>query len=295
MRPALEEKIKKSIHRFQAFEPEDGYYIAFSGGKDSCVVKALADMAGVKYDAHYNVTSVDPPELIRFIREMHPDVIWDYPRYDDGSRITMWNLIAKKGAPPQRTRRYCCKYLKEKSGRGRFNVTGVRWAESLRRRNTRGGIEINFCETTPNEIYDVDNEEERLVRLCRQNIKRILNPIIDWEDQDVWDFIREYKIPYCELYDKGKDRIGCIACPMAGQDGQRLDFEQYPKYKTAYLKAFDRMVEERKRKGKETIWENGEDVMRWWIGNEDDYTGRKKFAYERKRRRRQARNMVQRT
>lgn len=131
-------KVDIAIKRFQTFEPEEGYYLCFSGGKDSVVIKALADMAGVKYDAHYNVTSVDPPELVYFIREYHPDVIWNYPRDKDGNRITMWNLIPKKKMPPTRIARYCCAVLKEGGGEGRFIVTGVRWAESARRKNTRG-------------------------------------------------------------------------------------------------------------------------------------------------------------
>lgn len=85
----LSEKVSASIQRMKAFEPPEGYLLAFSGGKDSVVLKALADMAGVKYTAHYNVTSVDPPELVRFIREKYPDVAWEYPRYSDGKRITM--------------------------------------------------------------------------------------------------------------------------------------------------------------------------------------------------------------
>lgn len=63
------DKVETAIKRLQTFEPPEGYYLAFSGGKDSVVIKALADMAGVKYDAYYNNTSVDPPELIYFIRE----------------------------------------------------------------------------------------------------------------------------------------------------------------------------------------------------------------------------------
>lgn len=69
------DKVQTAIERLKVFEPEEGYYLAFSGGKDSVVVKALANMAGVKYDAHYNVTTVDPPELVQFIKEKHPDVI----------------------------------------------------------------------------------------------------------------------------------------------------------------------------------------------------------------------------
>ena len=118
-----------------------GYYLAFSGGKDSVVIKALADIAGVKYDAHYNVTSVDPPELVQFIREYYKDVKWEYPRYKDGTRATMWNLIPKKKMPPTRIVRYCCEKLKEGGGEGRFVVTGVRWAESAKRKTNRAGLE----------------------------------------------------------------------------------------------------------------------------------------------------------
>lgn len=134
--------VEQAIQRMRTFEPEEGYYLAFSGGKDSVVVKALADMAGVKYDAHYNVTSCDPPELVRFVKT-HKDVQFDYPRYrsgpDEGKIVTMWNLIPKKKMPPTRLARYCCEYLKEHAGEGRFVMTGVRWQESAKRA-LRGGV-----------------------------------------------------------------------------------------------------------------------------------------------------------
>lgn len=63
------DKVKMSLDRIRAFVPDEGYFVAFSGGKDSVVIKALCDLAGVRYDAHYNVTTVDPPELVRFIRK----------------------------------------------------------------------------------------------------------------------------------------------------------------------------------------------------------------------------------
>ena len=109
------DKVEKAIMRLQAYEPPEGYFLCFSGGKDSCVIKALADMAGVKYDAHYSVASVDPPELVRFIKDEHPDVIFDYPRDKDGKVVTMWNLIPRKTMPPTRIVRYCCAYLKEQN------------------------------------------------------------------------------------------------------------------------------------------------------------------------------------
>ena len=110
------DKVEKAIKRLQLYEPPEGYYLCFSGGKDSVVIKALADMAGVKYDAHYNVTSVDPPELVRFIKREYPEVIFEHHYDKNGNRITMWSLIASKQMPPTRLARYCCAYLKESGG-----------------------------------------------------------------------------------------------------------------------------------------------------------------------------------
>ena len=135
------DRVQQAIERLQTFEPEEGYYLAFSGGKDSVTVKALMDMAGVKYDAHYSVTSVDPPELVQFVKTFK-DIKFDYPTDRDGKVVTMWNLIPRKRMPPTRNVRYCCQYLKEGNGKGRFVVTGVRKAESSNRKG-RGGLELS--------------------------------------------------------------------------------------------------------------------------------------------------------
>lgn len=257
-------KVEVAIERLKLFEPPEGYYLAFSGGKDSVVIKALADMAGVKYDAHYSHTSVDPPDLIRFIKDAHPDVIIEYPRYKDGTRITMWNLIPKKKMPPTRIVRYCCDQLKETGGNGRFIITGVRWTESVRRKSNRAGLEIEKGKKLI-EHYDPDNPpDEHLYRTCPTKGKRILNPIIDWTTEDVWEFIHRYNVAYCTLYDEGCARLGCIGCPMSAKQSEEL--EKYPKYKQAYIRAFDRML----KSGKEYEWKSGEEVMEWWLGKKGE-------------------------
>lgn len=259
------DKVETAIKRLQTFEPLEGYYLAFSGGKDSVAIKALADMAGVKYDAHYNLTSVDPPELVRFIKDFHSDVEIEKPRYKDGTQITMWNLIPKKKMPPTRLVRYCCDKLKEGGGEGRFLVTGVRWAESSKRKN-RGGLEVSDGTKTGYRLReDPDNPKTaKMARFCPTKGKHILNPIIDWEDADVWEFIKKYKIPYCKLYDQGYKRLGCVGCPISTKQAEELD--KYSKYKQAYLRAFERMLYEREKAGKGGEWETAEDVMNWWIG-----------------------------
>ena len=96
--------------------------------------------------------------------------------------------------------------------------------------------------------------------------KKILNPIIDWANEEVWEFIKDYNVPYCELYDKGFKRIGCIGCPMSTRAKQELD--AYPKIKKRYLIAFDRMLEVRREEGLKTTWKTVEEVMDWWLGND---------------------------
>ena len=239
----LAEKVKTAVERLKAFAPPDGspYYLAFSGGKDSVTTKAIADLAGVNYEAHYRVTSVDPPELVRFIKK-HPDVYRDIPHYKsgelEGKPITMWNLIPLKQMPPTRLARYCCEKLKEDGGDGGIAITGVRWAESVNRKLNQGAVVIKgdfhvdadpdqetlFVESddfTVNQrhgslILTNDNDDNRrLVEHCFRRRKVTVNPIIEWTNADVWEFIKAENILYCELYDEGQTRIGCIGCPMA--------------------------------------------------------------------------------
>ena len=285
----ITDKVEMAIRRLQAFCPPEGYYVAFSGGKDSQCVYHLCKMAGVKFDAHYNVTSVDPPELIRFIKKNYPDVIWDYPRDKDGKVVTMWNLIPRKQMPPTRMARYCCEWFKESSGKGRITVTGVRWAESAGR-SANQGVAVFFgkpkrTEKTAqdigtdyklnkrgNVILNDDNDEaRRMVEHCYRTQKTLVNPIVDWEEEDVWEFLRGGGWPHCELYDQGYKRLGCIGCPM-NTAAAAADLAKYPVYRKNYIKAFDRMIANNKANGikMQANWTDGEGVMRWWLKQEDE-------------------------
>ena len=136
------DKVELAIQRLKAFEPPEGYYVAFSGGKDSQCVYHLCKMAGVKFDAHYCVTSVDPPELVRFIKDNYPDVAFDRRHDKDGKPVTMWSLIPQRKMPPTRIARYCCEELKESNGAGRWTITGVRGSESENRKANQGIITV---------------------------------------------------------------------------------------------------------------------------------------------------------
>lgn len=286
----LQEKVKVSIDRLKTFQRDEGYYLAFSGGKDSVVCKALLDMANAKFDSHYRVTTVDPPELFNFIRHEHPDVSRDVPLYEDqrgngwrGKPITMWNIIPWQLMPPTRLARYCCALLKESGGDGRMMVTGVRWAESKNRQDNQGQVTImskkagrelkdnpDFTSTNRGGVVlNNDNtDSRRVIEQCYKRHKTAVNPIIEWTDKDVWDFIHAHGIHYCHLYDEGFSRLGCIGCPNAGRHGREAQFLRWPKYKGSYLRAFDNMLLERARRGIKTgSWKDATaiDVFNWWM------------------------------
>lgn len=229
--------------RFKEFEPPEGYYLAFSGGKDSVAIYDLALKAGVKFDAHYNVTGIDPPELVYFIREHYPNLVYEKPL------MTMWRLIMQKGLP-RRNARFCCEYLKEHSGGERFVVTGIRWQESWRRRR------------------------RQMIETCRWiKGKTFLHPIIDWTRLEVWEYLGLNQLPYCSLYDEGASgkykgnghfkRIGCVLCPMTTYAQTMRDKERWPKIAGAWFRACKRYYD----RGRESCkrWSSAEEMFEWWL------------------------------
>ena len=116
-------------------------------------------------------------------------------------------------------------------------------------------------------MLNMDNDENRrMFESCQLKGKRIVNPIIDWSDDDVWQFCEDAKMPLIPLYRKGFHRVGCVGCPMAGRAGREAEFARWPKYRQMYINAFDRMIDARKQRGMETAtWETGLDAYHWWM------------------------------
>lgn len=231
----IRDKVAEAVNTLQEYEPPEGYYVCFSGGKDSLCCYYLCKIAGVKFDAHYNYTTIDPPELVRFIRTFD-DVEFCHPEK------CFWDLIVQKGMPPTRLARYCCKELKEKGGSGRIKVMGVREEESAKRKGRK--------------VVMIDGESP---------LGRVINIIYHWTEEEVWEFIGCNLIDYCSLYDEGYGRLGCIGCQFGGTKKQEKDFERWPAYKRAYIKTFDKMILESKKKGRKTTWETGQEVFDWWV------------------------------
>lgn len=251
--------------------------LTYSGGKDSDLTVDLAIKAGIPFEIAHSLTSVDMPETVYHVRRVFAKLENQgisckiiKPTYKSAP-VTMWTLIPQKGLPPTRFMRYCCSVLKETSGKNRFIATGVRRAESTKRASREsfeiiGATKKDGVLLSDDEVFMQDNTEKRMMfETCRLKATRTVNPIIDWTDDDVWDYISAESIEVNQKYRDGYKRVGCIGCPLATKCNRMREFEEYPTYKRAYIRAFDKMLDVRKAKGLQTDWKTGEEVFEWWV------------------------------
>lgn len=207
----FERKVEKALAFFREYC--DGAYGAFSGGKDSCVIKQLAVEAGVTVHWHYNNTTIDAPELVQFIRKFHPDVKWNNPK------VGLINRMVEKANCPTRKGRWCCAEYKEQGGyECDRKILGVRISESENRA----------------KLW-------KLIVPHRESGHSLLCPIVYWTEKDIWDYIRLRRIPYCKLYDEGFKRLGCIGCPLAGACNVAIEFKRWPRFKKAWQRGFEKL------------------------------------------------------
>lgn len=238
-----------------------GFFLAFSGGKDSQCLYHIAKMAGVKFEAHYQLTTLDPPELVYFIRENYPDVIVDLPKR------TFLQLCEDKCLLPVRQKRFCCAELKECSGEGTVTLIGVRRAESTKRAK-RNEVELNgrkFSGSLDQFNRDTEIQDQCMARFGKKDKVMVL-PILHWTDKDVWRFLRENHIKYCKLYDEGWKRIGCLFCPMSKKSEINMAKKRYPKYAAAIIRTIHKI---RNRENGGGTWMTipnltDEQVFEWW-------------------------------
>lgn len=205
--------VDEAIEFIRKYKTAQGYYMAFSGGKDSIVTLELVRMAGVRHQAFYSATGIDPPEVVQFIRQYYPDVRWLRPK------MTFWEGVYRKH-PPLRLTRWCCDVLKKDPSKHiplPHRLAGIRAEESLRRA-----------------------ARPRLDYFKKQK-QFMLKPIFGWKEWHVWDFIETQGLPYPSLYDEGFSRIGCVICPFLCHKNQRAINQHKERWPTFY-KAFEHAV-----------------------------------------------------
>lgn len=292
LRPGLVAKIDYSIALLRKaeslalkYDHDDGFYLAFSGGKDSQCLYHVAQLAGVRFKAHFSPTSVDPPQLIRFIKRNYPDVEFSHIEQ------SIYDVAVKKGILPTMSVRWCCSIFKETGGAGKVKLIGIRHAESAKR-SKRNEVEVisrkfsgdldGFKNWSKEQIekkfkgvnhdqFSIDKETE--VRCISGNDAIAISPIINWDDRDVWDFLNGMDIEHCELYDAGYKRIGCILCPMSSRKEKVRDIHDFPHVKEKWiqsimaigLKKASDFGHFKKEQGEDKERQIAETIFDWWI------------------------------
>ena len=241
--------LRKAQKLALTYDGDDGFFLAFSGGKDSQALYHVAKLAGVRFRAHMNFTSVDPPQVIRFVRTCYPDVITHAPVK------SIFALAVDRGILPSMRIRWCCADLKESAGAGKVTLIGIRKQESTRRAK-RHEIEVSnkqfsgdFDQFKKWQRKTISAKEAALLRRMKREGKKVnedyfsvnqqdqvrcingqdsilISPIFNWTEKDVWYFLNEVvRVPHCELYDQGYHRIGCILCPMSSSRQKQREMQ----------------------------------------------------------------------
>lgn len=257
----LENKMEYSINLIRKGEKialslnSDGYFVGFSGGKDSQVLLELVKIAGVKYKAYYSVTTNDPPENVYFIRKYYPDVIFLHPKDN------FFKLVEKKGLPTM-NRRYCCDILKEHAGIGSVCLVGVRKDESIKRSKYNDVDVISRRKEHKNRTKKITIEEieENEHQCIKGKDKLIIRPILNWTTAEIWQFIEKYNLPKNPCYNVF-GRVGCMFCPFSTKEQIDYYCNKYPGYKRNILKAMDIFMNNCK---KSKYWSVPEEYFNCW-------------------------------
>lgn len=234
----LQTMVDEAIEFIREYEPPEGYFVAFSGGKDSIVTLELVRMSGVKHQAFYSATGIDPPEVVKFIREHYSEVKFLRPK------MTFWEGIQRNN-PPTRWARWCCRILKEECSRHidlEHRIFGLRSEESLSRAK-RGQISYN--------------------KKLKQHEHK---PIFGWKEYHVWEFIESNFLPYPSLYDEGWDRVGCVICPFNAHKNMArmlIHKRRWPKYFNTFEHAVSRWFNA-KRLGVDDTFDTAEEYIQAW-------------------------------
>lgn len=248
------ELLRKAEKIAMNYDKDDGFFLAFSGGKDSQALYHIAELGGVKFKAHMNLTSVDPPEVIRFVKKCYPDVELVKPKE------SIYSIAIRRKILPTMRVRWCCAEFKESAGAGKVTLIGIRHEESSRRarRNeveissrkfsgTLDGLEEYRQEQKAKEarkkskkdgVNIMNADQEQTLGCIHGKESLLISPIIHWTEKDVWEFLNQVvQVAHCELYDEGWRRLGCICCPMSSEKHKRMEELRWPHVKRNWIKA----------------------------------------------------------
>jgi len=235
-----ESNVDEAVGFVRSIPTDEEIFVGFSGGKDSIVTAKIMELSGRQYRLFYSFTGIDPPEVVRFIRNHYPECKFLHPLSRD-----FWSKLSVN-VPPSNRLRWCCRVLKKEPAwqmPHTSRVMGIRAEESYARKK-RG--RVNFIEKIGHHQY---------------------YPIFYWKEWEIWEFIESYQLPYPKMYDEGFDRIGCVVCPFHSEKTGRMHQmyrDRWPKYFDRWERGIKELWEKRLGQGKDMAYDSPEEFLKAW-------------------------------
>lgn len=219
--------VKKILAIYTKYKDRlDCFHVAFSGGKDSCVLLDLVKKALPRgsFVVVFGDTRMEFPDTYEVIKKTKQQCAEDdIPFYIAESHLSpkeSWELFG----PPSRVLRWCCSVhkstpqtlkLREVTGKNHFrglDFVGVRAQESVTRSS-----------------YNYENYG------AKQKGQFSHNSILEWTSAEIWLYIYANDVLINETYKKGNNRAGCLLCPMSGGTSNYLRRTSYPAQVDSYI------------------------------------------------------------
>jgi 3'-phosphoadenosine 5'-phosphosulfate sulfotransferase (PAPS reductase)/FAD synthetase len=217
-------------------------YIAFSGGKDSTVLQHLVRSLYPDTPSLFCDTGLEYPEIKKFVKT-HENITIIRPS------ISFREVLEKHGYPviSKRTARFIRDlqnptennkisrhlYLTGEKSDGSFShcfKLPDKWRFLV---DAPFKISDECCflmKKKPFKKYEYETKRHPFVGVMASNSEQrkagylqtgcnsfnkkrpMSKPLGFWMEKDIWDYIHKFKIPYCNIYDKGESNTGCIFC-----------------------------------------------------------------------------------
>lgn len=211
--------VKKILAIYNKYKDRlDCFHVAFSGGKDSCVLLDLVKKALPKgsFVVVFGDTGMEFPDTYDLIKKTKLQCSNDeIPFYIAKSHLIpkeSWELFG----PPSRVLRWCCSVhkstpqtLKLREITGKDDYTGLAF------------VGVRAQESATRAEYDYFNDSKKIKGQFSHN------SILEWTSAEVWLYIYANGMLINDAYKKGNSRAGCIFCPMSVKKADFIKQEIY--------------------------------------------------------------------
>ena len=237
----FENEAIERIRKFSRLCDEMGFVpiVGFSGGKDSQVVYDLCKRAGIHFEAKFN-HCFESPKTLTFIRDNYPEVKW---RREVKQGFFENIRVNHKGMLPTIERSFCCEDYKHNPAYiDNAAILGIRREESAKRQGRTVLMAKNKTSLKKNAKVIPKYFETHCIKAGAPN-EILLNPIVDWSDTEVWEYIRIHQLPINPEYSES-NRVGCIICPKANFNSNYKALLKYPKLIDSMIRMRDKAIRE---------------------------------------------------